>query len=142
MQHAALRKESTIPVDNSVSKMLIDALNSQFMGLRYKMVIFSPTAVFHYKSMTYRAKKPANNRLSINFKPFYEQLYKCAQLPSHKNYFANFKGFYAQFKKYFIGFSIDNSQSKQSAKIQSHFSLMCDFSTQPHRQLLHPLKRF
>jgi len=93
MQHAALRKESTIPVDNSVSKMLIDALNSPFMGLCYKMVIFSPIAGFHYKSMTYRAKKQATNRLLINFKPFYKQLYKCAQLSSNKNYFANFKAF-------------------------------------------------
>lgn len=104
MQHAALRKESTIPVDNSVSKVLIDALNSQFMGLCYRMVIFSPITVFHYKSITYRAKKLANNRFFINFKAFYKQLYKCAQLSSRKNYFANFKGFYAQFMKYFIGF--------------------------------------
>jgi len=39
--HAALRKQSTIPVDNSVGKVLTDALSGQVTGLCYKLMFFS-----------------------------------------------------------------------------------------------------
>jgi hypothetical protein len=40
--HAALQKQSTKPVDNSVGKMLIKSFGSHNTGLCYKLMIFSP----------------------------------------------------------------------------------------------------
>ena len=40
--HAALRKQSTIPVDNSVSNMLINVFDGHIMRLCYKLMVFSP----------------------------------------------------------------------------------------------------
>ena len=40
--HAALQKQSTEPVDNSVCNMLIDSVNGQSTRLCYKLMNFSP----------------------------------------------------------------------------------------------------
>ena len=42
IRHAALQKQSTKPVDNSVGKVLIKSFDRHNTGLCYKLMIFSP----------------------------------------------------------------------------------------------------
>ena len=54
MAYAALVKQSTKPVDNSVCNMLIDPVSGHCAGLCYKLIVFSPTIIKPYKTTTYK----------------------------------------------------------------------------------------